>query len=135
VKNIYISSENEHYVSIDNCVIGKANMKLVEAANMTTIPQGIKVIGAQAFSEKNVAETLIIPDSVVEIEMFGFFEAYGLKTVHIGENVNIVGENAFYNKNGMNIYCEHSERPESWHESWLFVPTQDTPICTVEWGG
>lgn len=56
----------------------------------------VAVIGASVFSQKDI-ETVVIPDSVTEIQEYAFSSCYSLKTIKVSENLKLIGTNAFFN--------------------------------------
>lgn len=55
----------------------------------------VLIIGSNAFRDTDTLETVIIPDTVTEIEIAAFRECVNLKSVSIGKNVSIIESNVF----------------------------------------
>ena len=96
LKSIKVKRGNKVYDSRGGCnaIIESASDRLVQACVTTKIPEGIKIIGRNAFKgvEK---ESLEIPSSVVELENGAFF-ACGLRgKLVIPGSVKSIGKYAF----------------------------------------
>ena len=68
------------------------------------IPEGIRVIGREAFRGDSVLEEVILPDSVEEIHELAFGECSRLKEVRISGNsrLRLIGPKAFLNCGNLN---------------------------------
>ena len=55
----------------------------------------VMVIGSHSFYDTDTLETVIIPDSVTEIEVGAFRQCANLRSVSIGKNVSIIGGYVF----------------------------------------
>lgn len=58
------------------------------------IPDGVETIGMAAFSDC-IIQNFYLPDSVEVIEWNAFGECYSLQSVHLSENLQIIGDDAF----------------------------------------
>lgn len=61
----------------------------------TVIPDGVKVIGAGAFEQNTTLEEVYIPDSVIRIDKWAFYECKNLRTVKLPKYLCGIGECAF----------------------------------------
>ena len=97
LKEISVDSNNHMFDSRYNCnaVIETANNKLILGCSKTTIPNGIKTIGAFAFAGCNTLESIVIPDSVELIEEHAFADCANLKYIWIPDSVSEIQTNAF----------------------------------------
>ena len=70
----------------------KANLKLLETTNgiLTGITDPDKLIGS-----------LVLPDSITEIDMLAFADCTGLKSMSIPNSVKVIGDSAFFNCTGL----------------------------------
>jgi len=96
LETLTVNSDNEVYYSSGNCIIEKSTQTLVTGCNSSTIPNGVKKIGRDAFSGRVNITTVIIPDSVTEIDIDAFKGCSSLSTVVIGNGVLNIGHSAFY---------------------------------------
>ena len=96
LKSIKVKRGNKVYDSRGGCnaIIESASDRLVQACVTTKIPEGIKIIGRNAFKgvEK---ESIEIPLSVVEIENGAFFGCGLRGTLVIPGSVKSIGKYAF----------------------------------------
>lgn len=65
-----------------------------------TIPDGVKIIGQNAFIECHDLKSIHIPDSVTKIGTMAFFGCFDLKNVEIPDSVTDLGGDAF-NQSGV----------------------------------
>lgn len=95
---ISVSANNSAYYSQGNCVIRKADGKVVLGCKNSVIPdsQYVTVIGAQAFWGCTGLTSITIPDAVTTIESGAFEGCEGLAGVHLGKGVSEVAASAFY---------------------------------------
>lgn len=96
LKSMKVKRGNKVYDSRGGCnaIIESASDRLVQACVTTKIPEGIKIIGRNAFKgvEK---ESIEIPSSVVEIENGAFFGCGLRGTLVIPGSVKSIGKYAF----------------------------------------
>ena len=96
LKSIKVKRGNKVYDSRGGCnaIIESASGRLVQACARTKIPEGVKVIGRNAFKgvEKGCVD---IPSSVVEIENGAFFGCGLRGTLVIPGSVKSIGKYAF----------------------------------------
>jgi hypothetical protein len=55
----------------------------------------VTVIGASVFTQTDI-ESVVIPDTVTEIQSYAFASCYSLRSVKLSENLKIIGPNAFF---------------------------------------
>ena len=98
LKKIEVDNANPIYDSRDNCnaIIEKTTNTLVLGCKNTIIPNTVKNIGKNAFSNCVQLETITIPNSVENIADNAFYCCYRLKTITIPNGVVSIGEKAFY---------------------------------------
>ena len=96
LKSIKVKRGNKVYDSRGGCnaIIESASDRLVQACARTKIPEGVKVIGRNAFKgvEKGSVD---IPSSVIEIENGAFFGSGLRGTLVIPGSVKSIGKYAF----------------------------------------
>lgn len=89
-----------------------------------TIPSEIKgcpvtCIGMWAFANRDSITSVVIPDSVSEIESGAFLACFGLTEITIPASVTYMGSSVFsYCANLQNVYCEAKFLPGNWSQEW-----------------
>ena len=102
VKVITVDSENPYLCAEDGCLYTKDRKKLLLSLSSyrnKVIPEGVEEIGANAFEEMRSLADVTLPESLVRIGERAF-SCSGLRSVHIGKNVRVIEDDAFY-------YCEN----------------------------
>jgi hypothetical protein len=93
--SISVNEANVIYYSLnDNTLIEKGSDRLIFSLN-GNIPEGIKIIGPYALSNKDLSLGITIPDSVVEIEEYAFYFVDAPDTLVIPDSVTKIGKGAF----------------------------------------
>ena len=97
--SIIVEEGNPVYDSRQNCnaIINTATQTLLYGCNNTIIPEGVEVIGYQAFEGCSGLTQIHIPQSVRKIEPYSFPRCAALKAVYIDDltawcNIDIQGE-------------------------------------------
>lgn len=103
---IEVSPENKVLSSIDGVLFSKMDRKLVTYPLGSLqceyeIPNGILQIGDSAF-ENNTLETVILPESIIEIGKKAFSSCWRITSMCIPKNVEVIGKGAF-------AYCTNLE--------------------------
>lgn len=93
---IWVNERNPYYHIENNCLIESERNELILAPNYATIPDGVIIIGAYAFSGRKMNEDLIIPNSVKYIAEYAISSCEGLKNVYIPQSVEGILYNAFF---------------------------------------
>ena len=100
---IYVNSENQHYMSVDMALMDITGDTLIAYPNMYsqyyTIPHGVKVIGAAAFSDCGNLLSVTIPEGVTTIGYSAFYGCSNLQSVSLSSTITSIGAGAF-------MYCE-----------------------------
>ena len=99
--DIQISPDHPYLDVIDGVVISKPDMRLVGCTGLFKtadykIPQGIRIIGNDAFRECSSLISVIIPDSVTSIGNGAFGTCFSLQSVTIPNSVTSIGANPFF---------------------------------------
>ena len=99
-----VDSENPYFDSRDNCnaIIETATNKLVAGGAQTVVPDGIKTIGAYAFSYRHDLDTLYLPNSVKTIGSYAFASC-GIHKMNIPDSLEAIGGYAFTYANFKNV--------------------------------
>ncbi len=101
---IVVAPEHPTLATIDGVLFFKPEKRLVcypcaFDQPEYSVPQGIRVIGNEAFSFCGSLSSVSIPDSVTSVGDLAFYDCYNLSSVSIGNGVREVGANPF-------AYCE-----------------------------
>ncbi len=108
ITSIQVARGNTVYDSRENCnaIIETETNTLVFACKNTVIPEGVKIIGSQAYNSAAGISTVNIPNSVTEIQIGAFSGRNTITEVTIGRNVSNIGRRAFYECYRIsNMYC------------------------------
>lgn len=92
---ITVSPENPVFRSEGNCCIESATNNLVFGCYTSQIPDGVTVIGKDAFNGCNNLTSIIIPGSVTRIEETAFFQCTNLENISLPDSLTYIGDLAF----------------------------------------
>lgn len=107
LESIKVDEGNTSFKSINNCLISNSypycdgqtsynyTVGLIAVCKNPTIPDGVKRIGAYAFSGCLELNSITIPSSVTDIEANAFSGCTGLTSITIPSSVKSLGSNAF----------------------------------------
>ncbi len=112
-KGFDIEFDSNEYVEYKSgCFIEKRTGTVTAAENNAVIPDGVKIIGSFAF-QRLTLDSLEIPNSVERIEHSAFLGAKVLKSVELelSENIEFVGEHAFYASMDISKFVIATEAP------------------------
>lgn len=101
--SLSVSPNHSIYDSRDNCnaIIQTDNNELIVGCKNTTIPDGIKIIGAEAFMGVSDMSSVEIPYGVTIIGSYAFRGCNGLTSVTIPDGVNSIADCAFASCKGL----------------------------------
>ena len=102
--SIDVASENTHYSSIDGVLYNYAQDTLIkcpDAKTSVTIPNSVIFIESYAFFDCSGLTSVTIPNSVTSIGSYAFSYCSGLTSVTIPNSVTYIGYNAFRNCSGL----------------------------------
>lgn len=96
-----LSADHPALAVSEGVLFSKADRRLVcypgwKDLKEYTIPQGIKIIGKNAFYRNDDLEKVFIPDSVKEIQASAFDGCHQLRSAAFQEGLTTIGENAFW---------------------------------------
>ena len=157
LKEIKVDSSNMYYSSENGVLFNKDKTKLIRfpggVTGAYTIPDGVTNIGFSAFNSCRELTSIIIPNTVVNIENYAFdntgitsviipnsvttigddaFEYCSyLTSVVIPNSVTSIGYDAFYGCHSATIYCESEEKPAGWSNNWNYNWSGNVPVV---WG-
>lgn len=97
LNEIVVNEENEKFESVDNCLIERANGKLILGSNNSIIPDKgrVKSIGEYAFYNSESLFHLRIPSGVEEIGECAFYFCSALKDISISDTVKSIDPASF----------------------------------------
>ena len=91
IKEIEVRGEGVRYKEIDGCLVdAQDSVLLASEKSAVVLPEGIKVIGVRAFTNKE-AETIVIPSSYTTIRD-GAFNGSTISYLNIPDNVGVLAE-------------------------------------------
>ena len=107
ITSLTVDAGNANYADLGcNGIFEKATGKLVAGGAITTVPDGIKTIGQEAFWGEEGTFSLSLPESVTTIENRAFHMARGLTSLSIPSGITYIDEECFQFCEGMqDIYC------------------------------
>lgn len=110
IKHLYIpnsvtSIESKAFYGCDNL------LSVEMSENITSIPE-------KTFYDCKKLETIMIPNNVTSIGSEAFSSCSSLKQIKIPLGVTRIGYGAFYGCDNLSIYCESSEKPSGWNDSF-----------------
>ncbi|MBQ9795062.1 MAG: leucine-rich repeat domain-containing protein [Clostridia bacterium] len=93
-----VSPENPVYSGWENCLLMGDTLvaALGNASGKMTLPEGVRVIGENAFSSQKGLKTVVLPSTLEEIESGAFYGCESLGDIKIPEGVTYLGDRAFY---------------------------------------
>ena len=90
---------NQHYTAVDRCLMDISCDTLVAYPNLYsqnyTIPNGVKVIGPEAFGSCDNLLSVTIPEGVTSIEETAFSGCSNLQSVSLSNSITNIGGSAF----------------------------------------
>jgi len=96
ITSLTVDADNAKYEDRgSNAIIEKATDKLVLGCVSTTVPDGIKTIGYEAFFAEEQPFALTLPESVTAIEARAFHYATGLTAINIPSKVTEIPAETF----------------------------------------
>ena len=93
--DISVDEENTSYYSEGNCLIETSSGTLLFGSASGIVPDGVKIIGDEAFAFYETLERVILPESVEEIGDSAFFGCENLTFVVIPAGIRSVRQNSF----------------------------------------
>lgn len=95
--SISVSRDNSVYHSDDGCnaIIEKATGRLVQGCAGTVISDVVKELGFRSFAGVTLPSTFVIPEGVMKIDRYAFFDCASLKCVVFSGSSTHVEWNAF----------------------------------------
>lgn len=82
------------------------------------IPEGVTIIGENAFGECKSLEDVILPSTLNIIEQYGFAACLRLNKIIIPKSVTVIKDLAFWGNVNLTIYCETDKKPKGYASRW-----------------
>ncbi len=98
--------------------IGKAAFAQCNSLTSIIIPDSVTSIEESAFSFCSSLTSISIPDSVKSIEKNTFSFCESMTSIFIPDSVTSFSDHVFVNCDLLTIYCEATERPDTWNANW-----------------
>lgn len=92
-----VDSENSVYYGAGNCIIETETKTLVSGCKNTVIPEGVVIIGSDAFRNCKALEYITMPDTVRIILSDAFENCSKLGAIRLSENLEKISYRAFNN--------------------------------------
>ena len=83
-----------------------------------SLPSSLLSIGMGAFSTCKKLASITIPSKVTLIDQNAFFECYALPRIFIPASVSKIGSSAFGCCSSLAIFCEATKQPSTWNSNW-----------------
>ena len=96
--NILVSPDHPYLAVIDGVLFSKPDKRLIccpDTKESYAVPDGIEIIGDDAFNSSYSLISITIPNSVTSIGNSVFFSCNGLSSVILPESVTSIGDSAF----------------------------------------
>lgn len=91
LNEVIISSENQHFISVNNCILSKDGKQLLRVWNSSfEIPATVTEITIASFESNIFLEKLVIPEGVTTIRYAAFVTCWNLKEVYLSSTVTMV---------------------------------------------
>ena len=112
-----VDAQNPVYDSREGCnaIVETATGKLVAGCAKTVFADGVKEIGAYAFSGLYLPPTLVLPGTVRKVGTAAFMHSEGIGRIFLPPSIVEMGTSAFYSSSLRQVYWDASvgEIPES----------------------
>ena len=117
-----LSNDGTHYI------VSGLGQESDDVINIPSKYKGIPVkeIGVGAFSNYNHIKEVTLPLGLERICSHAFDRCGALKSIIIPESVTVIEENAFTDSPNTNVYCEVSEKPDTWSDGFASAETYVT---------
>ena len=96
--SIFVSPDNPYFDVIDGVLFSKPEKRLIfcpDTKEEYSVPEGVRIIGEDAFHSCNNLKSIILPESVERIENFAFGACFSLKSITLPKGLTSIGKYAF----------------------------------------
>ena len=98
LNEVIISSENQYFISVNNCILSKDGKQLLRVWNSSfEIPATVEVITYCSFADCSFLEKMVIPEGITTIEMAAFAHCLNMREVYLPNTMKTVKALAFTN--------------------------------------
>ena len=118
LSSINVSENNEAYKSIDDALFSKNMITLLlypaeKSSETYVVPNDVLIIKEYAFYNNNYLKSIIIPDTVATIGEYTFYDCDALAQIIIPDDIVSIGNYAFSNSSNPDVY--YSGTKEQWN--------------------
>ena len=132
--SVTVDSGNSKYSAKGNVLLSKDGKTLIYCPigrkGSLTVPNGVAVIGADAFFDCTKLTSVTLPDSVKRIGVEAFLHCTGLTSVNIPDSVTDIEEYAFYGCTKLTKI----QIPGSVQNIGMYAFSKCTKLATLEFG-
>ena len=131
LSTITVSPESPYMQVVDGVLYSKDMTKLIlcpPADNKTnfTIPDGVTLIGPEAFADHKTMVAVVMPDSITQIASFAFSAAYTLEKADLPAKCEYIGQYIFAHTKVTSIHIPKTVNQIHYFPFDLCYPTQIT---------
>jgi len=133
--SIQVAGDHPYFTAVDGVLFDKTQKTVLcypngKAGPCYQIPMGVTAIGQSAFAGWGL-EQVIIPNSMVTLSRYAFYDCGSLKTIEIPASVTFIGESAFYNCNRLSSITVHAASPVDISSSANVFYNVNKSTCTL----
>ncbi len=108
-----VASANPAFTDIDGVLYDKQKKTLVKyptglEASSYTVPDGVEIIGANAFDSEEELTEIKLPDSIVKVNDGAFYNCTSLNNIELKDSINSIGASAFSKTGVKNVVIPDS---------------------------
>lgn len=123
LQSIQVSDQNSTYYSENNCCIEIKTHRLIFGCKNSIIPEGVVSVADYAFFDCYALNRIHIPQGVKSIGYFSFFDCCNLTNIVLPDSISDIGNSAFAgilqpSTKRRKIFCEFSQEPDRWAWNW-----------------
>ena len=116
-ENVVYVLHNDKTATVGKINYLESNITLFDKINYNNNEYLVTTIEEKAGFNSKFSE-IVIPNTVTTIKNCAFAHNENLIKIDIPNSVLVIGEKVFDESYNVNIYVEHKQKPEGWHENW-----------------